>query len=167
MKQAKSSRKRRLWIGLLLLGILGLSISAVMFARWTDVRTVTVLEARGEFEQALERCGDPRPYLHRELGGAFVVDRTLEGQSFKPLRTLHLVFWDAADLRIVLMNLPMWFVRVKSTQSINLGTYTSILARDWAHLELSVTVKDLQARGPGLVMDTELEGQGRLLLWTE
>jgi hypothetical protein len=62
---------------------------------------------------------------------------------------------------------PFWFVRVKMSATFNLGTLTSALARDWGHLDLRVSVQDLEKRGPGIILDHRLPDGKRLLLWSE
>jgi len=68
---------------------------------------------------------------------------------------------------MVRVGFPYWFVRMKMTDSLNLGTLTSVLARDWEHLDLSVSERDLERRGPGLVLDQQTERGARIVLWTE
>jgi hypothetical protein len=167
MKRVKSSRKRRIWLGLAALSVAWLVVAMVVFASWTEFETANQTQAEQAFESALNLCADSRAYLVGESGGSFVVNRELEGSELQDLNTLHLMYWQADEKRLTRMNFPIWFVRVKTTHSINLGTYTSLLAGDWAHLELSVTVQDLQRRGPGLILDHQLAEQGRLLLWTD
>jgi hypothetical protein len=61
----------------------------------------------------------------------------------------------------------MWFVRVKMSGGLDLGTLTSLLAGDWQHLDVSVSLRDLERRGPGLVLDHARADGARIVLWTE
>jgi hypothetical protein len=167
MKRAKYSKKRRIWLGLAALAVAWLAVAMIVFASWTEFETANQTLAEQAFESSLNLCADRRAYLVGESGGSFVVNRELEGSELQDLNTLHLMYWQADEKRLTRMNFPIWFVRVKTTHSINLGTYTSLLAGDWAHFELSVTVQDLQRRGPGLILDHQLAEQDRLLLWTD
>ncbi|MEE8586279.1 MAG: hypothetical protein V3T83_15650 [Acidobacteriota bacterium] len=65
------------------------------------------------------------------------------------------------------MGVPFWFVRLKMTESLNLGTITSALAGDWGNLDLKVSVEELERRGAGVVLNHRLEDGTRILLWTE
>ena len=51
--------------------------------------------------------------------------------------------------------------------SLNLGTITSALTRDWENLDLKVSVEELERLGQGLVLDHRLENGARILLWNE
>ena len=83
------------------------------------------------------------------------------------LCTLHLLAWEPKGSRLLRMSFPFWFVRIKMSETFNLGTLTSALASDWEHLDLKVTEHDLQKRGPGIVLDHQRPDGARILLWTE
>jgi hypothetical protein len=95
------------------------------------------------------------------------VHRELESPSPVPLRTLHLVAWDPGHERLLRIDFPFWFVRLKMSRVLNLGTFTSALAHDWQSLDLKVAEEDLERRGPGLILDITSPDGALLLLWTE
>ncbi len=161
------SRLRRVLAVFLLLALAGLAVSAVLFAQWTEVDQADQEQAASAFEAALASCPDTRPYLVANTVGGFSVNRTLEAKDRPRLSALNVLTWHPDHLNLVRISLPMWFVRVKTNRKINLGTFTSIVARDWDHLDLSVTTADLRRRGAGLVLDHEAEGGRRIMLWTE
>ena len=147
----ESPKRRRLWpwlLGFGVLAVLGAATSLIMFSSWSEVRQADALEAQGAFEQALAGPAIGPAYLTLDEQGAVHVDRSLEGEA-QELSALVLLTWDLDDERLLQMTIPFWFVRVKSSDQINLGTVTTFLAKDWAHLKLSVTEDDLEQRGPG------------------
>lgn len=163
--------KRRRWLGRLIiivavLAALGLALSAALFSAWSESEPADEAAATAAFAAALAGCEDPRPYLWVEAGGAVRVDRGLEEPVPSALGFLHLLLWDAGSEQLLRIDLPWWFVRMKFTRSMNLGTLTTALAGDWEHLDLRVSDRDLEHRGPGLVLDHRPSGGRRLMLWT-
>lgn len=161
---------RRTALGLLVLTILaavGIRIAADMFSRWTEVGTVTPAAAGREFAIALRQAGGGIPYVEIAPDGEVIVHRDQESIEPTPLDTLHLVAWDSSTGGLVRIDFPFWFVRLKMTDTINLGTITTVLAEDWDNLDLKVSVEDLERRGPAVVMDHTLVDGSRILLWTE
>jgi hypothetical protein len=77
------------------------------------------------------------------------------------------VAWDPGHERLLRIDFPFWFVRLKMSRALNLGTFTSVLAQDWQTLDLKVAEDDLQRRGPGLILDIASADGALLLLWTE
>ena len=162
-------KKSRLGWALALLGVGGLAGAAgfgVLLSSWSELSRGTREEAAAAAEGFLAGPAAGPAFLVISPEGQVSVRRDLEREVPTALRTL--AAWTCrTDGRIVRTDLPMWFVRVKTTDRLNLGTLTSLLARDWNDLDLSVTVEDLERRGPGLVLDhTDADG-ARLLLWTE
>jgi hypothetical protein len=91
----------------------------------------------------------------------------MEGPRPVEIRALGLLAWDPEAGRTVRIRFPFWFVRAKMTESLNLGTLASALARDWRSLDLRVSEDDLERLGPGLVLDERNDSGARILLWTE
>ena len=171
MRRTVRSRKWQ-WIGiaaavLAALAVAGIGVSALMFSRWSEVRAVSAEEAAAAFVAAVAEAGGGPPYLEISETGTVAVRRELERGEPVELRTLHLLAWDPDAARMVRVGFPYWFVRMKMTDSLNLGTLTSVLARDWEHIDLSVSEQDLERRGPGLVLDQRTESGARIVLWTE
>ncbi len=171
MTQGKAAGRKR-WVGKLALGIiglavLGLGVSALMFSRWSEIHEVSAEEADQAFTEILADLGDPPAYLEVLSGGEVLVRRELEGSEPVALEALHLLAWDPDAGRMLRVAFPFWFIRVKMTDSINLGTLTSALAGDWRNLDLSVSEQDLQRLGTGLVLDQRSDDGARILLWTQ
>jgi len=79
---------------------------------------------------------------------------------------LTLLGWSSSEEKLLRVDYPRWFVRLKTAASFNLGTMISVARGDWGHLDLSVTFDDLRRRGPGLLLDHRIENGSRILLWT-
>jgi len=95
-----------------------------------------------------------------------VVHRDQEGDELASFDTLTLLVWTPADGRILRFDYPRWFVRLKTSRSLNQGTFIAMVRKDWGHLDLSVSYNDLRRRGPALLLDHTLENSSRILLWT-
>jgi hypothetical protein len=170
MARPGKSRLRALGWGALALGIiavLGIGLSAVMFSRWSEVRTLSAEEADREFTAEIVRAGGGRAYLELEADGTVRANRDMEGSKPRSLAALHLLAWDPERRTLLRIAFPMWFVQVKMSRALNLGTITSALARDWRNLDLTVSVEELERSGPGIVLDHRREDGAHILLWTE
>ena len=118
-------------------------------------------------QEGLASIEDCRPYLTIAADGTVEVDRTLEQSPVKQLAALHLLAYEPNAGRLVRVRFPFWFVKVKTTHQLNLGTLVSALSSDWDNLNLNVTEDDLAERGPGLVLDHTRADGGRIILWSE
>jgi len=147
--------------------LLGMGGFALLFSSWSDLIETIPQEAAEAFATAIERAGGPPAYLQIDTQGHVQVNRTLESEHPTKLRTLHLIAWDPRQERLLRVAFPFWFVRVKMSDRINLGTITSALSQDWDNLNLKVSVEELQLRGPGLVLDHSRSTGMRVLLWSE
>jgi len=154
-------------VGFALVAVAGLRASSLIFARWSDLQVVTPAGASVAFADTLSELGGDPPYLEVSPGGEVSVRRGLGKPTRRRLRALHVLAWEPRGGRLVRVEFPFWFVRVKMTRAINLGTLTSALARDWRNLDLRVSAEDLARRGPGLILDETLADGRRILLRTE
>jgi len=165
-----ASRRSR-WIGTLIsfavVGAVGLTVSAGLLSNWTRVRSVEPAEAERAFSDALAKSGGGTPYVEIAADGTVTVHREQESSKPFALRTLHVVARRPDGDRLVEIAFPFWFVRLKLSGTLNLGTLTTLLAGDWSRIDLRVTANDLRRRGPGLILDHRPARGGRLLLWTE
>ena len=167
----RNKRKSRIWrnwiIVVLSFAGIGITVSVLMFSSWSQFKTATPAQATRSFEAVLEGLEDRRPYVTISESGQVDVDRTLEMQPQGKLKALNLLAFEPGAGRTVRIRFPFWFVKVKTTNSINLGTFVTLLSNDWDHLDLSVSETELQQRGPGLVLDHKRPDGGRILLWSE
>jgi hypothetical protein len=163
-------RSSRLWIGLLLLTLLALlmaGLSFLVFSSWSELRSVTPEEAERSFAAGLAAAGGEPAYIEIDTGGAARVRRELEGEEAQDLETMHVLAWDPQGSRLLVVAFPFWFVRLKMSDTFNLGTLLALLHLDWTNLDLKVTEEDLRRRGKGLILDFRLENGRRILLWNE
>lgn len=165
-------RRKRRWLGPLILVLLlaaaaGLVVSWLMFSSWSEVRTATGVEIEQAFSEALAEAGNSAPYLEISAQGTVQIHRELEGDTRVALETFVVLAWEPEGERLVRVDLPYWFVRMKMTDSLNLGTLISVLAKDWKNLDLRVAERDLELRGPGLLLDHTRPDGARILLFTK
>ena len=166
----KSSSRPLAWkvvAFLLVAGALGFGVFLVQLGSWSDVRSVSPAEAAVAFDDVLAAIGGGPPYVEIDAAGAVSVHREQEGDQPTPLDTLHLLSWEPGPERLVRIAFPFWFVRLKTTDELNLGTLTAVLVGDWESLALRVSTDDLERRGPALVIDHARADGARILLWTE
>ncbi len=169
-REDDQSRRGRRWLPRLLIGIaifalVMMSLSTVMLSQWTELRTATAFDAERAFEAAV--AGTAQPYLEIEEDGTVHVHRELEGPEPVTLLALHVLAWEPEQDRLLSVRFPWWFVRMKMSSVLNLGTLTSVMARDWGNLDLRVTDEDMERLGPGVVLDHRTADGTRILLWTE
>lgn len=170
MTEAGTGRRR--WVGAALAGLAvlaaaGLLVSWRLLSRWSSLSSAGAAEAEAVFSRELELAGPGPAYMRLTPGGEIVVSRDLERAGPAPLRVLHLVAWEPAEGRLLRIDFPFWFVKLKTGSAVNLGTLGAALAGDWRRLDLRVSPGDLERRGPGLVLDHRRPDGARLLLRTD
>ena len=162
---------RRPWLRPLLgflavFAVLAATMSYLFLFRWTDVTDALPPEAERVFTAAIIEAGGGTPYIEIGDDGIVTVHRDQEGSESKRFNTLTLLAWSSVDGKILRLDYPHWFVRLKTSTSFNLGTMITALRKDWGHLDLSVSYADLVRRGPALLLDHQLENGSRIVLWT-
>ena len=167
----KETVRRRPWLKPLLVTVGIFLTAAAVFAyvflvEWVDVIDVRPAEVEAQFAAALVEAGGGQPYIEITDGDEVVIHHELESPQPRPFDTLTLLAWTPSDGRILRIDYPRWFVRLKTYSSYNLGTAIAMFRRDWEHIDLSIRYKDLQRRGPGLLLDHDLANGARLMLWT-
>ncbi len=145
---------------------MGALMSWLFFVEWSDIDDALPAEAESAFAEAVYLAGGGPPYLEVETSGGVRVRRELEASGRRGFDTLTLMAWLPVEERIVRIDYPRWFVRIKTSSSIDLGTMISAARRDWGHLDLSVSYGDLMNLGPALILDHRLENGARIMLWT-
>ena len=165
-------KRRKRWVVPVVVAFLGFVVimiggSTYFMSRWSRLTPADSFAAKSAFAEARSLAGGGTPYLTVSPSREVRVHRELEGPKPVPLQTLHLVAWDPGHERLLRIDFPFWFVRLKMSRALNLGTFTSALAQDWQSLDLKVAEDDLQRRGPGLILDIASADGALLLLWTE
>lgn len=167
-----NTRKRRrpavtLLIAFALFAVVMFSLSMLVLSSWTETTSAGSDEAEQAFAAIRARHGTNAPVLSIDPGGGVHVASDLVRSASSELESLHVLSFVPSSMKLVDVEFPYWFVRMKLSDTINLGTITSFIAGDWGNLDLRLTEDDLDALGPALLLDHELQSGARLLLWTE
>ena len=162
---------RRPWLVPLLFGLAifvlaAAAMSYLFLVRWTDVTDALPTEAERIFAAAIVEAGGGPPYIEIADDGTVHVHRDQESNELGDFDTLTLLAWTPAEEKILRLDYPRWFVRLKTASSVNLGTMIAAMRKDWGHLDLSVSFNDLRRRGPALLLDHQIENGARIVLWT-
>lgn len=157
---------RRLLGTFLLLAILGLGMSFLFMSRWSEVADALPPEAELAFTAALVEAGGDSPFIEITADGSVVVHRDQGDADTRGFASLSMLAWSASEQKIIRVDYPHWFVRLKLSSSLNLGTMISAVRKDWGHLDLSVSYDDLTRLGPTLILDHQQKSGSRILLWT-
>jgi hypothetical protein len=119
-------------------------------------------DAAGEFERLRARFAGQQPLITLPEGGEpTVVRRTAKGSP--ALEWLHVVSYDPADRRMARLRIPFWLLRLSPG-----GSQVTISGDAVPELQRAkITFDDIEAAGPGLVLDhAETDGR-RVLVWAE
>lgn len=158
---------RPLLIAVGIFAVMGATMSFLLFGRWTTVSEAETAEAERLLDAAASAAGGGTPYIEIAADGTVVVHHEQESVRSPGFGSLNLMAWIPAERRILRVEYPHWFVRLKTMSTFNLGTMIAAARRDWAHLGLSIDYDDLRRRGPGLLLDNRSAAGVRLLLWSE
>jgi len=167
----KESAPRRRWIRPLILALLAVAIvggagSFLLLSQWTDVTQVTPAEVDRVFSEAIAEAGGGLPYVEIVDNGIIIVHREQEMDRAMGFNTLTLLAWSPRENMMIRMDYPSWFVRLKTSSSLNLGTMIAAASKDWGHLDLRISYADLLKRGPGLILNHNSGTGARILIWT-
>jgi hypothetical protein len=164
-----AERKRR-WVPIVL-GVLfllvcvaigGMIVVASLFRQSVDSQPSNADEATAAFNEVRSRFGGRPPLLEFRNGEPHRL-ATIDKRSTVTLQHLKVLVWDPDDSHLTRVELPFWLVRLKSTP-IDLGSYAAGIADGDGD---DLRVEDLEAYGPGIVVEhTTREGE-RLLVWLE
>lgn len=162
-------RKRR-WVPiaigvvfiLVCLAIGAMVVVASLFRESVDSRASNVDEATMAFDEVRGKFGDRQPLLEFRDGEPRRV-AAIDRPSTIALQHLKILVWDPDESHLTRVTLPFWLVRMKSTP-IELGTYASGIG-DGENDDLRV--EDLEAYGPGIVVEHTARRGERLLVWLE
>ena len=134
--------------------------SAYFVLRHLNVGTATEEAAMKEFEAIRTRFGS-RPHLVE------VVDADARNfrinmppaPSATRISTLHVFTWNQKDGEVFRTEVPVWLMRFSLINVLsNLGVTPE---------RFRLTIQDLHAYGPGIVVDYRKPGETRVLLWVQ
>ena len=164
----KKRRLRNLLTAFVLVALAGAGTAAVMFSSWSEVSypLMGAGEANFNFDIVRRRLGEP-PFVIIESGKVTKRDIAPSDAMIEDIDRLNLMTWDEDAGRLVTMRFPLWFVKLKTTDSINVGTMVGGLATGWDDLDLSITTDDLERLGPTIIVDHRRENGSRVLMWTD
>jgi|GEM_PF-2158238 len=165
------SPKRRPWVKTLMVGLAifvlaAVTMSYLFLVEWSEVIPARSPEAELAFAEAILAAGGGPPYIVIAADGTTVVHRDQETGTAPTFGALTLLAWSPGKEKLIRLDYPHWFVRLKTSSSLNLGTMIAFLSQDWENLDLSVTYQDLKRRGPALLLDHQLQNGARIMLWT-
>lgn len=158
----------RTWVKVSLVGVL-LAIlafaaiagtSAYYVFRKLKVSTATEEAVTKDFDAIRSRFG-ARPALIEvsdPRGRDFKINRPDQPDG-RPITTLHVLTWTQDDGQVFRTEVPIWLMRFSS---INILSSLGV-----APERFSLTVKDIERYGPGIIVDFRRPGQNRVLLWAE
>lgn len=119
--------------------------------------------ANKAFAEVLERYKGQTPYLEVKDGGGTVVHKEQEGTERKTITDLHIIGWDDRDQTLFQLTMPFWLLQLGGNRPIRVNQRGS----GGNFLDLEITARDLERRGPGLLLDrTDRRGR-RVLVWAE
>jgi len=149
-----------LGVGCGLLLVVG-ALAGVIVLR--NTRTVASGEPEAVIEFERIHAGFPaRPPLVEILDprrGAIRINRPPASAARRHVEAFHVLAWAAADRKLVRTSAPIWLMRLSlqnmmSTLGLGLGPW-------------NLTVADVERYGPGIVLDFNPPGGGRVLVWVQ
>lgn len=148
---------------ILVLGIGGILFTVAWVQQHLLVTESTESDAAREFDAVLAKYPGQRPLLELRDGKLqYVEGRKNEPTSNIRLSTLRIMAWDDDDDQLATVDLPFWFLRLKSGPIV-FGSYAAGLDEGG----VSLRPEDIERHGPGLVLDFTMKGEGRVLVWAE
>jgi uncharacterized membrane protein len=155
-------------VALFVLGMIAIAGAGVYFVtRQVQVREATPARAQSLFEQNRERFKDTKPLIELDTDGEILRSRLEDVRSrargsSATLEALHVLAWDAGNEKVVQVSVPFWLLRLKRGP-IDVFSDTAGLRR----ADLRLTVDDLEALGPSLLIDHRGRHGDRVLVWTQ
>ena len=162
-----------LWIGLGLAIAGGMVVVAVIAGAgfWAyqnfapSAEFVEQAKADQQFEQIRAGFKDQTPLITAEPDGQSV---RLHAEGRAPftgqLTALNIAAYDLRAGKLVRFTVPFWLMRLGNDGRLSLGDGSLDGVKKYAD---KLTVKDLEALGPGLIVDERKPNGDRVLIWTE
>ena len=163
-------KKRRTWLWILLalmalfvIGMIAIAALGLFFVRsHVNVKPVTAVEAFREFDVARAPFKDSKPI--------FEIDAREHPKQIKKLNELptstkraenmHIMIFDDDDGKLVNLSVPFWVLKMgKDKIDFSHNDF------DWERLQLDV--RELERVGPVLLLDYQVRGGQRVLIWTQ
>lgn len=155
-------------VALFVIGIIAMAGAGVYFVtKQVQVRQASPASALSLFERTRVRFKDAKPLIELDTDGDILRSHFEEARaksrgSSASLDALHILAWDADDEKVVQLAIPFWLLRLKRGP-IDVFSDTAGLRR----ADLRITVDDLEALGPSLIVDHRGRHGDRVLVWTQ
>lgn len=149
----------------IVIGVLVIGFGVYLASQHVAVETTTRDSAEREFEQVRARFPNQRPYIEVPRGGRAeeaVINRDMEKVGGAPLETLHVLAWDPHERKLLRLHIPFWLVRLGGK-----GTMRGFATGVDVGPDVSITAKDLERHGRGLILDHQGPRGERVLVWVQ
>jgi len=148
---------------LLIAAVLGVLAFMWFASQLTTVEHPDPSAADHRFRAALQAFEDPTPMLTMDAGGR-IIHNQRKSTPLIPAVPIDVVVlaWRGPTVGLVETRLPIWFLRLKGPAIRYLLRGTAFDPEPWG-----LTVDDIQAWGPGIVIDHRGGGSYRTLIWSE
>ena len=165
--------KGYLWIGLGIVIVVVMVVVAVIAGAgfWAyqnlapDVAMIDEVKADQQFEEIRARFKNQTPLIVTDDDGRHARLQTggREATFTGQLTSLHVAAYDRRAGKLVRFSMPFWLIRLAPDGKVSIGDGALSDVRGAENL----TVKDLEALGPGLLVDERKPDGDRVLVWTE
>ena len=113
MNQDKSRRSRRIVALLLTCALLGLAAFAFLAWQAVTVEDATQADAERRLATARAELSSEPPLVEIDDEGGLVRMSSMSEATGRPIARLKALAWRAADRRLVSIDTPFWFVKLK------------------------------------------------------
>lgn len=162
MNQVKSTRSRRLGAFLLTCALIALAVFGLLAWQAVTVEDATQADAERRLANVRAELPSKPPLIEIDDEGRLVRMESTNEAAGRPIARLKALAWRAADRRLVSVDSPFWFVKLKGPAA------TYVLEGTGMDLErLGVTPAMLEQFGPAVIVDHTSRDGSRLLVWTE
>ena len=147
----------------LIVAALGVGVFLWMASQVTTVEQMDTNAASFRFRGALQQFEDTKPMLTMDGAGNVIRYQRTSNALIPAIPTeLKVLAWRGSTIGLVEVHIPMWFLRMKGPAINYLLKDTEFDLQAWG-----LTVEELQAWGPGVVLDHRSAKAERVLIWTE
>jgi len=172
-----ASGSRQTWVSILIaaviiLGILGLSVvggTALFVYRHVNSEFTGNKIAEQEFASARARFAGQQPLIEISQNEEPTIHRDQippAPRPGRPLESLRVLAYDEHAGKIVRVAIPFWLLRLVPSRHLSFLNDQGIDV-DIDSDRVSLTLDDLDRRGPGLILDQRDHRGSRVLVWTE
>jgi hypothetical protein len=155
-------RPRRLLIVFVVAALAGVSVFLAMAWNATTIDDAPADAATARFGDVRRAFGDDESLLVRQADWSVVRRATPPPRRTGDIEHLFVMAYDASEQRLVEVDVPFWFFKLKAPAAQFLVRGTGLDLN-----ELGITGAELEAQGSCIVLDESTADGSRLLVWTE